>query len=98
MELNPGRVVFKEPEGTTTSLVFFAFSLVFLAIYAYYGLLLDSGPINTLVMGVAFALMGLAEALPADRRHVAGGLRVLSIGSLVVLLIVTLVAPDLLGI
>jgi len=98
MELNLGQIVTKEPEGAPKSLLFFAFSLVFLAIYAYYGLMLDSGGINNLVIGVAFALVGVAEALPQDRRRVAGGLRALAIGTLVALLLLTIVAPDVLEI
>ncbi len=62
--------------------------------YLYYALLSDTAPPHLIVMAAGFALSGVAESLPADRRRTAGALRVTAIVLLLVLLALTVVAPD----
>jgi hypothetical protein len=50
-----------------------------LSIYSYYDILLGRSSLSSLIMTVGFALSGLAESLPTDRRRIAGGLRVTAI-------------------
>jgi hypothetical protein len=45
-------------------------------------------------MAVGFALSGLAESLPTDRRRIVGGLRVIAIRWLIGLLGLTIFAPE----
>jgi hypothetical protein len=87
-------IVFSEPSGRLHALVMFAGSLVMLSIYIYYDILRGVPDVSSLVMAVGFALSGLAESLPAERRRMAGGLRVAAILLLTGLLSLTIVAPD----
>jgi hypothetical protein len=87
-------VVFSEPSGRLHAFVMFAGSLVMLSIYIYYDILRGVPDLNSLVMAVGFALSGLAESLPTERRRMAGGLRVAAILLLTGLLGLTIVAPD----
>ena len=72
----------------------FAGSLVMLSIYIYYDILRGVPDISSLVMAVGFALSGLAESLPTERRQIAGGLRVAAILLLTGLLSLTIFAPE----
>ncbi|MCY4732640.1 hypothetical protein KY092_19045 [Natronomonas gomsonensis] len=88
-------VVFSEPFGRRQAFVMFAGALAILSIYVYYGVLRDGSSISSLIMAVGFALSGSAEALPTERRRIAGGLRVTAILLLVVLLGLTIFAPEI---
>jgi hypothetical protein len=87
-------VVFSEPSGRLNALVMFAGSFAMLSIYLYYDILLGGSSLSSLVMAVGFALSGLAESLPTDRRRIAGGLRVTAILWLLGLLGLTIFAPE----
>jgi hypothetical protein len=82
-------IVFSEPSGRM-----FAGSLVMLSIYIYYDILRGVPDISSLVMAVGFALSGLAESLPTERRQIAGGLRVAAVLLLTGLLSLTIFAPE----
>jgi hypothetical protein len=68
-------VVFSEPSGRPTSLVQFAGSLAFVALYVYTGVLNDVASEWLLVMATGTGLSGVAEALPKGRRRLAGLVR-----------------------
>jgi hypothetical protein len=87
-------VVFSEPSGRLNALVMFASSFAMLSIYLYYDILLGGSSLSSLIMAVGFALSGLAESLPIDRRRIAGGLRVTAILWLLGLLGLTIFAPE----
>lgn len=87
-------VVFGEPSGRGHAFVMFAGSLAMLSIYVYYDILRGVPDISSLVMAVGFALSGLAESLPTERRQIAGGLRVAAILLLTGLLGLTIFAPE----
>jgi hypothetical protein len=87
-------VVFSEPSGRRQAAVMFASSLAMLSIYIYYGVLRDGSSISSLIMAVGFALSGVAEALPTERRRIAGGLRVTAILWLTGLLCLTVFVPE----
>lgn len=48
----------------------------------------------TVAMAAGFALAGVAEALPAGRRRVAGGLRIAAIVLMLILIGVVAFAPE----
>ena len=87
-------VVFSEPSGRLHALVMFASSFAMLSIYLYYSILLGGSSLSSLIMAVGFALSGLAESLPTDRRRITGGLRVTAILWLLGLLGLTIFAPE----
>ena len=72
----------------------FAGSFVMLSIYIYYDILRGVSSINSLVMAVGFALSGLAESLPSERRQLAGGMRVTAVLLLTGLLILLIFVPE----
>ncbi|WP_424003269.1 hypothetical protein ACOZ4I_04000 [Haloarcula salina] len=86
--------VFSEPSGRPITVVMLGGALVMSSGYLYYALLSEAAPPYLLVMAVGFALSGAAESLPADHRRAAGALRVTAIVLLLVLLALTVVAPD----
>lgn len=87
--------VFSEPAGRPNALVMFSGSLVFLSIYVYYDILRDSPSVFALVMAVGFAMSGIAESLPEERRRAAGGLRVTAVLLLLGLVALTIFTPEL---
>ncbi|WP_135364383.1 hypothetical protein [Halosimplex halophilum] len=87
-------VVFSEPPGRVHALVMFSGALAMLSIYVYYDLLLGGSSASSLVMAVGFALSGVAEGLPAERRRLAGGLRIAAILWLTGLLALLVLAPE----
>ncbi len=93
MEIHPG-VLFTEPRGHRIGLFFVSLSIICLLGWVYFAVVLD-GPHVLLVLGVAIGCSGIAESLPADRRRVAGGLRVVAVGILVGFLGLLAFAPDL---
>ncbi|KAA9396148.1 hypothetical protein Har1130_16345 [Haloarcula sp. CBA1130] len=86
--------VFSEPSGRVHALVMFASSLAMLSIYIYYDILRGVSDISSLVMAVGFALSGLAEVLPTERRQIAGVLRATAILLLTGLLTLTIFVPE----
>lgn len=90
----PSRLLFDEPSGRRTGLVFIALSVVCFVGYVYFAILQD-GPHLLLPMGVAIGLSGVAESMPTDRRRLAAGLRLLAIGIAVGVLVVLAVRPGL---
>jgi hypothetical protein len=87
-------IVFSEPSGGINAFVVFAGSLAMVSIYVYFDILRDGSSISSLMMAVGFALSGLAESLPTERRQLAGGLRVTAILVLTGLLGLTVFAPE----
>ncbi|QKG93684.1 hypothetical protein EXE43_09755 [Halorubrum sp. SS5] len=88
-------VVFSEPSGGLNAYAMFASSLLMASIYVYFGVLRGVTAINALVMAVGFALSGVAESLPAERRRLAGWVRVAAVLLLTGLLGVTVFAPEI---
>ncbi|WP_128478164.1 hypothetical protein [Halorussus pelagicus] len=88
-------VVFSEPAGKRNAFVMFGSSLAMLSIYIYYDVLRDVSSVNSLIMALGFALSGVAESLPTERRQMAGGLRVTALLLLIGLLILLTFAPEL---
>jgi len=88
-------MLFSEPSGRGIGLVFLGCSLVELLAWAYFAVVLDASPGPTLlVLGVGFAISGVAESLPTDRRRLAGLLRVVAIGGLLGFLGLVVVSPE----
>ena len=73
----------------------FAGSIIMGSIYMYFDILRGGSSINSLVMAVGFALSGLAESLPSERRRLAGGLRVSAVLLMTVLLVLVIFAPEI---
>lgn len=94
MEIHP-RVLFNEPRGRRTGMIFLSLSLICFLGYVYFGILLD-GPHFLLVLGVMIALSGFAESLPTDRRRVAGALRLVAVGLGIGMLALLAFAPEIL--
>lgn len=88
-------IVFSEPSGRGQAFVMFAGSIIMGSIYMYFDILRGGSSINSLVMAVGFALSGLAESLPSERRQLAGGLRVSAMLLVTVLLILVIFAPEI---
>jgi hypothetical protein len=90
----PIDTLFSEPAGRPQTLVMGAGALV-LSSFVIYGYAFgDSGLTGSLVMAAGFALSGLAESLPADRRRAAGGLRISAIVLLLSLVAAVVLAPE----
>ena len=87
------RMVFREPEGRQKGLLFSLFSFICILGWVYFGIVLD-GPHNMLFLGIAFALTGVAEFLPSNRRRSAGVLRILSLSTLVLFVILLISVPE----
>ncbi|ELZ56456.1 MULTISPECIES: hypothetical protein [Halorubrum] len=86
--------VFSEPSGRVQAFVMFAGSVTMASIFVYFGILRGVPSVHSLVMAVGFALSGLAESLPSERRRLAGGLRVTAIALLAGLLVLIISVPD----
>lgn len=95
MEL-PSGFLFSEPSGQRTGLIQFSGSFLCLLGYVYFGAAFD-GPHYLLIMGVGFALSGVAESLPKDRHHMAGVLRITAIGTIVAMLVLLAIAPEIIN-
>ena len=87
-------VVFSEPSGRLSASVMFAGALAMISIYLYFDILHDGSAVYSLIMAVGFALSGVAESLPTERRQLAGRLRVTAMLLLVGLLGLTIFAPE----
>lgn len=93
MELHP-RIVFNEPSGRRTGLIFLSLSTICLFGWVYFGVVLD-GPHIFLFLSLALAFSGFAESLPTDQRRLAGSLRIIAIGVLLGFMILLELAPEL---
>lgn len=87
-------VVFREPAGGITAVVWLTGALAMASVYVYYGLLRDGSGVFSLGMAVGFAFSGVAESLPATRRRTAGGARVVALLVFGGLLGLTVFAPE----
>jgi len=88
------RLVFSEPSGRLSAAIQFSGSLLMTSIYVYYGLLRGASTSYALVFAVGFALSGVAESLPSERRRAAGGLRIAASLLLIGLIGLLLFAPE----
>ncbi len=88
------RYLFRESDGRSEALLFFVFSLVFVGLYVSFGRPLRGGSASTLIVAVAFGLVGFAESLPKDRRIFSGVLRILALCLLVTLVALSVLAPE----
>jgi len=88
------RLVFSEPSGRPSAAIQFSGSLLMTSIYVYYGLLRGASTSYALVFAVGFALSGVAESLPSERRRAAGGLRIAASLLLIGLIGLLLFAPE----
>lgn len=82
--------LFSEPSGWEQARIQLGASLAFFSIYTYFELLHSSGLAATLVIGIASGISGVAEMLPKDRRYLASVLRIVAIGILVALVVLSL--------
>ncbi|WP_209490590.1 hypothetical protein [Halolamina salifodinae] len=87
------RMLFREPDGRRTGLVFFLLSFICLLGLVYFGALLD-GLYTLHFTGISLALLGFAESLPLNRRRSAGRLRILAVGILAVFLALLILVPE----
>jgi hypothetical protein len=91
-------VVFAEPSGRTIATVQLAGSLAFAGIYLYSwvrtGARTSGWP---LIMMTGFALSGIAESLPEERRRTVGALRITSVLTFVCALAVLQVPGPVVG-
>lgn len=87
-------VLFSEPSGRRHALVMFAGALLFLGLYAYYGLFGEAASAGGLFLMLGCVLSGIAESLPTDRRRTAGLCRVAAILVLLSLLATLAFAPE----
>lgn len=93
MDVHPVQYVFNEPNGRRIGLLYLSLAFLMLIAHSYFAVLRD-GPRHMLFLGVAFALSGVAESLPPDRRRMAGVLRMSAISSAVILLLLLYFNPD----
>ena len=85
------KTVLSEPSRGLHTVMFFSFSLVFLSIYVYFDVLGDSPSASAGILSIGFALSGIAESLPTNRRRTAGIFRVTA-----VLLLLSLMVTNIL--
>ena len=73
-------VVFREPEGRRSGLIYIGFGVLWFVLFLFivFGGGTASDGVVQAVFGLAFVLAGLAELLPPDRKRLAGGLRVVT--------------------
>lgn len=89
-------MLFSEPSGRGIGLFFLGCSLAELLAWAYFAVVLDASPGPTLlILGGGFALSGVAESLPTDRRRLAGVLRVVAVSGLLGFLGLLFVVPGI---
>ena len=81
---------FSEPSGWDAAQISVGGSLAFLGMYAYAGLLHNSGAVAMLVIEVAMGLSGIAELLPTNRRRFAIALRITAIAILIAVIVAAL--------
>ena len=94
----PSRIagfLLREPAGRLAAAIQFAGALVFTATYVYFGVLGETRSTSAVVFATGFALAGVAESLPKDRRRTAAVFRVAAIAVLMGLIVTVLLAPEL---
>lgn len=90
--------IFSEPSGRRLAAVQLLASLGFAAIYLNSTLVHNSTDAGWLLFMIGgLGLSAIAESLPAERRRVAGVLRVFAISVLLSLLAIMVAAPELIG-
>jgi hypothetical protein len=93
-----GDIVFSEPSGRAFAAVQFTGSLVFAGIYLYSWV---RGGVDAdgwlLLMLTGFALSGIAESLPRERRRIAGGFRIGAILTFGCAFVAVSLVPELVG-
>lgn len=77
--------LFREPGGIRESLMYVGCGVLSLGV-ALYARPIKEAAIAFLVTGTFYLFMALAEALPSRHRKVAGGIRVVGLGVMIVLL------------
>jgi hypothetical protein len=87
-------VVFSEPSGGLNAFAMVAGSLAMLSVYVYVKITHDYSATYSLIGAIGFALSGVAESLPTERRQMAGGLRLTAILVLLGLISLTAFAPE----
>lgn len=70
-------------------------SLAMLSVYVYFEITHDYSATYSLIGAIGFALSGVAESLPTERRQMAGGLRLTAILVLLGLISLTVFAPEI---
>ncbi len=89
MKINP-KQLFSEPSGWDTAKISIGGSLALFSLYVFFELRYASGLTATFIIGAAAGLSGIAELLPKNRRLLAGVLRVIALGVLVTLVVLSL--------
>ena len=87
------RMLFGELNGQRKGLLFSFLSFICLLGRVYVGVEFD-GPHILLFLGIALAFSGIAESLPPNRRRLAGVLRILGLGILLISLVLLVLVPD----
>ena len=82
--------IFSESRGWEIARIQLGSSLAFFSIYAYFEFLHSSGLAAMLVLGLGSGISGVAEMLPKGRRYFASVLRIIAIGILVALVVLSL--------
>jgi len=93
-------VVFREPEGRRTGLLYAGLGVCWFALFLFNVLASGDTFAGTMqvLIGTAFVLRGLAEMIPSERARLAGGFRVATalLGGLVLVFVSVNVARRLL--
>lgn len=89
------RMLFRESDGRRKGLLFLSLSFICLLAWVYTGVVLDSSHFF-LFSGLALGFTGFAESLSPDRRRLAGVLRIVAVGILVIFLGLLASVPELL--
>jgi len=84
-----------EPSGWPNAVIMFSGALIFVGIYIYFGVLGDSSTIHELFLAGAFALSGIAESLPKEKRRMAGFLRTTAILIPLIMIMILIIAPEM---
>lgn len=72
-------VVFREPEGRDSGAFWLVFSIVLLLFELYLQTRYGYGITSPLILGITFAIFGVAELLPKNQRRLAGGTRIVAV-------------------
>jgi hypothetical protein len=100
MFLMPSKIsgfVMSEPSGRPAAAVMFSGALLFVGMYVYFGVFGDSSTTHELFLAGSFALSGIAESLPKDRRRTAGILRVTAILIPLSMIAIIVIAPEIIN-
>lgn len=72
-------VVFREPEGRYSGAFWLGCSAVLILLELYYQIRYGYAITPPLILGIAFAIFGVAELLPENQRRLAGGTRIAAV-------------------